>query len=38
MKRCQEIGVCILLGLGVVYLTTHVLVTTIILIKLLTWI
>jgi len=37
MKRYQEIGVGILGGLGVVYLTTHVLVTSILLYKLLSW-
>jgi len=38
MKRCMEIGVCMLLGLSVVYLTTHILVTSLLLYKMLSWI
>lgn len=37
MKRYQEVGICILGGLGVVYLTTQVLVTSIFLYRLLSW-
>ena len=37
MKRYQEVGICILMVLGVVYLTTQVLITSIFLYRLLSW-
>jgi len=37
MKRCMEIGVCTLLGLGVVYLTLQTVVTSFLLYRLLSW-
>ena len=37
MKRYQEVGICMLGVLGVVYLTTQVLVTSIFLFRLLSW-
>ena len=37
MNRYLDVGVCVLVGLGVVYLTTHILVTSILLYKLLSW-
>ena len=37
MKRYQEVGICMLGGLGVVYLTAQVLITFIFLYRLLSW-
>jgi hypothetical protein len=37
MKRYQEVGICVLGGLGVVYLTAQVLITSIFLYRLLSW-
>ena len=37
MKRCMEIGVCLTLGIGIVYLTMQTVVTSFLLYRLLSW-